>query len=266
MKKLKLKKLSLLMVGLLFLAISPIKANALTENDEHILVNQYLTALKNKDVVVASHLSNDARINDKTRYQIWLQETLEDPNQQISDFSILDKDIESDNYSIVYAKVEFLNGDVVEVPFRVQDGLVYIDQMDNLPKIKTGVEIPYSEPVPNAQVTYWDVTLSSNTFFTDDYAYTSAFTYNSNSVILNFRQWSNAAASSYARVEYAVVKDGLFSDTVYASKNVAGDNSSSAKQITLSLGTGQTFNGLKIRITNLSTSNETYSYGEAYCY
>ncbi|MBD7916325.1 hypothetical protein H9660_14350 [Clostridium sp. Sa3CUN1] len=266
MKKQNLKKLSLLIVGLLFLTIAPIKVNAATQNDEQILVTQYLTALKNKDVVLASKLSSDARINDEAQYQIWLEEMLQDPNQQIVNFTILDKDIKLENYSTIYAKVEFLNGDVVEVPFRVQNGIVYIDKMDNLPKIKTGIEIPYSEPVPETQVTSWNITLSSSSLVASDTHYTSSFTFNSNSVSLNFRQWADLAAPVTAKFEYAVVKKGVFSDTVYASKTVSGDNSSSAKQITLSLGTGQTFNNLKIRIDNLNNKYTAYGYGEAYCY
>lgn len=100
----------------------------------------------------------------------------------------------------------------------------------------------------------------------NDTHYTSSFSYNPNSVILNFRQWADLAAPSYAGIEYSVVKKGLFSYTVYASQTVSGDNKSSAKQITLSLGSGQTFNDLKIRIYNLYNSYYAAIYGEAYCY
>ncbi|MBS6504294.1 MAG: hypothetical protein KH415_22285 [Clostridium sp.] len=261
----KLKKISLFMVGLLFLAFVPLKANAATENDEHLLVNKYLTALKDSDVVSVIELSNDTRAKNKMEYQVWLNEILQDPNQQISEFKILDKDIKSDNYSIVYAEVEFLNGDVFEVPFRVQDGIVYIDKKDNLLKIKEGIEIPYSAPSTRAQVVYWDMTLSLQPNNADT-QYTSNFTYNANYTTLNFRQYTGSSAPVAAKVEYAIVKRSLFGDTVYASKLVSGDNSSAARQITLSLGTGQTFNNLCIRVDNYNYSYTTYSYGEAYCY
>lgn len=260
-----LKIFSLLLTFVLFLSFSPINVSALTENNPHVVLNDYLTAIQNKDILSATNLSTDYRVSNKLDYQNWLSQLLNDPNQQISHFTILNKDVQYTNYSIVYAEIEFLNGDIVEVPFRIQDEIVHIDKMDNLPKIKTGVDLPYSEITPRAQVVYWSTVLSlapNN----PDTIYTSKFSYNANSTTLNFRQYTADSAPVAAKVEYAVVEKGIFSDTVYSSKVVSGDNSSSAKQITLTLGTGQTFDNFSIRIDNYNYSYSTTVYGEAYCY
>lgn len=265
LKSKKLNFLSLLLTGLMVLSFSSINVSAETKNPNQMLVNTYLTALKNQDISTIVNISIDNRVKDKLNYQVWLEQMLNNPNQQISKFTVLDEDKNFDEYSIISAEIEFLNGDVVKVPFRVQNEIVYIDKLDNLTKIQTGVEIPYSEPSPMSQVVSWYTTLSLAPNYPDT-QYTSSFSYSSNYTTLNFRQYTSSSAPVAAKVEYAVVKKGIFSDTVYASQVVSGDNSSSAKQITLTLGSGQTFNGFCIRIDNYNYSYSTTAFGEAYCY
>lgn len=78
-------------------------------------------------------------------------------------------------------------------------------------------------------------------------------------VVLNYRQWTETPA--YAWIEYAIVEQTFFGDTVYASFDIKESNEYEAHQE--SFGVVQAGSDRQIRIEKVGM-NTVYGYGEIY--
>ncbi|AJA46679.1 hypothetical protein CPAST_c05790 [Clostridium pasteurianum DSM 525 = ATCC 6013] len=234
-------------------------------------LSEYLTALQSLNYDKALSLYTDSRAaNDATKSTI-LKQVLSDPNNQIKSFNILDTTIEQSDSLILLATIEFKNGQVSQIPFKLQNSneswLVKIGSDLPLPSeyklLKQGTEIKNTEITPNSTYTTssqratFNFLLSSVDPYGPDQQYSSNFSA-SGSVMVNFRQWQDYGT---ANIEYAIVKWGLFSDTVYSSGSVYENNEGYGDQIYLSV---PSVSGVCLRVKHLNPQYTAHSYGEVY--
>lgn len=251
---------------------------AATSNTPESTLTQYLNSLKKQDVITALPYYTDSRAGNDSLKETILRQALSDSNQQISKFSILKRYSDDINSVIILANVEYTNGEITQVPFKLdkvnEKWLVRISS--DLPVasqykvIKQGNEIVQNNTVSTqllqpmsvatVQKVTWDFTLSDPNTGSADQQYSSNFSVSSsNSIEVNFRQWEDYDT---ANIEYAIVKWGLFSDTVYASRSVIENNQGYADQVYLSVSSNLT--GVCLRVKHLNVTYTAYSWGEVY--
>ncbi|KOF57142.1 hypothetical protein AGR56_11550 [Clostridium sp. DMHC 10] len=191
-------------------------------------------------------------------------------NQDIESFTVDDRQLQQDNSTILFANVKFKNNEVDYIPFRVsKDNGTYkvkinadLPVKDQFKVLEQGTKIKVKtdsiSPASYSRKATWNFLLSSSDPYGHDTQYSSSFSTTVGSYLkLNLRQWSNYTTAS---IQYALVKRGLFSDHVYNSININGNNPDSGRQCSLYVSQSS----YQLRVSNQNVDFPTDSYGEVY--
>lgn len=172
MKKIfKFFTLSLILL-LTSIMINPTIANASSVNSSKDTLKEFLNSIVTLDFDKAISLSKDSRVSNKQEHFNLLEESLQDPNEQITSYEILDKTVKQGDSEILFAKLNYLNGSVYNVPFKLEksntkwivsiSGSVPLE--DQYIKLKDGKEIKnkenYNMREAMRQVATWNCSLS----------------------------------------------------------------------------------------------------------
>lgn len=243
-------------------AINPIKASASEVDAYREVLQNYLNALKNYDINTIVNVSRDERVNSIEEYKKMLEEFKNDPNQQLKSFEILSKE-KIENKEIFNVRTKFLNGAIFDMKCTVspKNDKLIVSDMERT-KIKNEGRYIKLMPQENTQVCTWDDYLSQS-FGDDPSTYSSRFTYYSDNILLNFRQYATSGSRDL-KVRYSVVDHWLWGDDVKASQVVYGENPDYARQIRLYIEKGQSFYKYRIKIENLTPASIKV-FGEGYC-
>jgi hypothetical protein len=270
MTRLRKRNISLLIVLSVIITIfSTDIVNANTLNPQTLVLEKYLNAIQNKDALTAAGLCLDKRLNGDCEEISALNRIFSDVNLEVKLYKILyEKELISDEKSIFAVEIDYTNGKVEQTPILIQkinnEWLVIIDSEfadKNMYKlIHAGTEISSTISLDSldasTRLIRWDYTFDIN----DTYKhYTSNFDVTASQVTLNYRQWS---ANGNLGLEYAIVKYGIFVDTVYATGTVRANNEDYANQMSLTCGS---HSGVCLRIKiNDTNSDSGRSFGEVY--
>ncbi|MCD2349012.1 hypothetical protein [Clostridium guangxiense] len=260
----------ILTIGLLPKPVHAAPTTTTETNNVQIALTNYLTSIKNQDIEKALSYYDDSRaanISDKKQI---LVEDLNDLNQQIESFTVDDRQLQQDNSTILFANVKFKNNEVDYIPFRVsKDNGTYkvkinadLPVKDQFKVLEQGTKIKVKtdsiSPASYSRKATWNFLLSSSDPYGPDTQYSSSFSTTVGSYLkLNLRQWSNYTTAS---IQYALVKRGLFSDHVYNSININGNNPDSGRQCSLYVSQSS----YQLRVSNQNVDFPTDSYGEVY--
>lgn len=232
-------------------------------------LNHYLQSVVNLDVKGIEKVSSDDRF-PKADYEKELSAILQNPNERFASYSIVNEDVISNSSEIIIAKVNYLNGNVSEIPFKLENsnGKWTVLISANLPvknkfkQLTKGTQIPFKRNQgiqPNTEVCSWYL----DAYGTRATVYaTPGFNMTSNYVTLNLRQWDSSSTPDF---EYDLVHVGLVYNTVYGSIEFDGNWKNTGVQTEIYSDTGSRENDVTIEAIRQGNPNtEAISYGEVY--
>lgn len=250
----------LTLIGLTSLSIfsTSVQAQTLTSKSKPKEVAiEYLSAIQNKDIDKSIELSKDVFISDNTERKKDLETLLSNPNNALKSFEVLNSLKKENNFEIFNTRLEYLNGQIVELPLKVQTStenpIVILDDSisrSDIHEIKPGKEIPVI--TPRVQLATWDVKVEKY----DPYGFSSRFSCNTNYVEINYRQ---NCTTEFKVVEKWVVG---YSDVSYAAQRGPNWNSG-PNQVVLNLIPGKKFKDVRLLINYVTAGR---SFGEVYAY
>ena len=265
MKKIIIKSTMMLLFSfLLCLGIKlPTNVKANEVNKYQSIIVKYLESFENYNIDTIVDISKDSRAITREEYKNMLMEFKYDPNQKLKSYEIISTR-KIYNGEIFLVKTEFLNGAIYNMEFTVSyiDNKLMVSDMNRIAIINEGKRIP--TPSFRTQVCTWDDELSQYIGDAVSYTRSDKFKYNSNTITLNFRQYSTSGSRSL-KIKYSVVDHWIFGDDIRASEWVYGENPDYAKQIKLHLGSGETFQNYRIKVENYTPASIKV-FGEGYCY
>lgn len=250
----------LTLIGLTSLSIfsTSVQAQTLTSksNPKEVAI-EYLSAIQSKDIDKSIELSKDVFISDNNERKDDLETFLSNPNNTLKNFEVLESLKKENDFEIFNTKLEYLNGQIVELPLKVQTSTenpkVILDDsisLSDINEIKAGKEIPVR--TPRVQVAKWDVRVGQY----DPYGFSSRFSCNTSYVELNYRQ---TCTTVFRVVEKWAVG---YTNISYASQRGPNWNSG-PDQVVLNLIPGKKFKDVRLLTTYVTGGR---SFGEVYAY
>jgi len=248
------KLLVTLMFGMLLLINLPISAGASNKvaTEKEVLIN-FLEAVKNEDINVAVELVNDNRFGSieeqKQEYKYLLSK------EKLTTYMIN----EGNNNSEFIVDLNFDNGGITKVPFKVLDNKVSIDfdslQNKDFKVIQEGTQ----DMGISARHTLCDWYFSQRRHDSSFYS-NCEFDISGTSVVkLLLTQQTDSTIPQTPNVTYAIVKPHWYGDDVWGSVYVSGTKTSAYE--TYISGKNDSFKGAKMRFSVHSLPSPAYYEG-----